>query len=75
MGQSKGSRTGDSKAREAWKIRDTSTLVSVDLSALEIGSVLLLERNRKIQSGIESRVAATVFALLGVKSLVSLVRI
>ena len=37
-------------------------MVSVDLNALEIGAVLLHERNREIQSGIESCAAVTVFA-------------
>ena len=36
-------------------------MVNVDLSALEIGAVLLLVRNHKIQVGIDSSVAATVF--------------
>ena len=37
-------------------------MVNVDLNALEIGSVLLLERNHEIQVGIDSCAAATVFA-------------
>ena len=37
-------------------------MVNVDLNALEIGSVLLLERNHEIQVGIDSCVAVTVFA-------------
>ena len=36
--------------------------VNVDPTALEIGSVLLLERNHEIQVGIDSCAAATVFA-------------
>ena len=36
-------------------------MVNVDLSALEIGSVLLHERNREIQIGINSCAAVTVF--------------
>ena len=36
-------------------------MVNVDLDALEIGAVLLLVRNHKIQVGIDSCVAVTVF--------------
>ena len=38
-------------------------MVSVDLNALELGTVLLLETNREVQSGIDSRAAVNVFAL------------
>ena len=38
-------------------------MVNVDLNGLEIGSVLLIERNHEIQVGIESCAAVTVFAL------------
>ena len=37
-------------------------MLSVDLNALEIGAVLLLERNHEIQIGIDSCAAVTVFA-------------
>ena len=37
-------------------------MVNVNLHSLEIGSVLLLERNHEIRVGIDSRAAATVFA-------------
>ena len=57
----------DSKASEKSLAEDV-VVVSVNLHATMIGSVLLLERNHEIQSGIESRVAMVVFALLGVKS-------
>ena len=50
------------------RVMEDHHMVSVDLHALEIGSVLLLERECGIQSGIESRVAVAVFALLGVWS-------
>ena len=43
-------------------------MVIVDLNALEIGSELLLERNREIQSGMESRAVLAVFAFPGVRS-------
>ena len=43
-------------------------MVIVDLNALEIGSELLLERNREIQSGMESRAVIAVFAFPGVRS-------
>ena len=43
-------------------------MVSVDLDALEIGAVLLLERSREIQGGIESCAAVIVFAYLQMKS-------
>ena len=36
-------------------------MVNVDLNALEIGAVLLVSRNHKIQVGIDSCVAVTVF--------------
>ena len=93
MGQSKGSRIGDSKgtneiefkckchkcsefglgmySREVSGVEASKRglagtryidMVSVDLNTLEIGAVLLLERNRKIQSGIDSCAAVTVFA-------------
>ena len=64
MGQSKGSRIGDSKAskRGLAEIRRVD-MASVDPNALEIGSVLLLDRNCEILSGIESCAAVTVFAL------------
>ena len=39
-------------------------MASVDLDALKIGSVLLPERNRKIQTGIDSCAAVTVFSMM-----------
>ena len=86
MGQSKGSRKGDSnKSKREFKwerhkctefglsmrglaeTRDVDK-ASVDLNAREIGSVLLLESKCEIRSGIGSRAAVNVIALLGVKS-------
>ena len=43
-------------------------VVGVDLNALETESVLSVERNRQIQSGIDSCAAVIVFALRGAKS-------
>ena len=43
-------------------------MVSVDLNALEIGAVLLLEGNHEIQRATESCAAVTVFAHLPMKS-------
>ena len=63
--QSKGSRIVDSKANKR-SLADDVNMVSANLDAMEIGPVLLLERNREIQSGIESRAAMAVFALPGV---------
>ena len=60
------SRIVDSKASKR-SLAEHVDMVSADLNAMEIGSVLLLERNREIQSGIESRVAVAVFALPSVK--------
>ena len=42
-------------------------MTSVDLNALEIAAVLLLERNRAIQIGIDSRTAVIVFASIVAK--------
>ena len=47
---------------------DDVNMVNFDLNTLEVGPVLLLERNRDIQSGIESRAALAVFVLPGVLS-------
>ena len=69
MGQSKGSRIGDSKASKRGSAETTCVdRVSVDRNAGEIGSVLLLERDCEIQNGIEPCAAVIVFALPGVKS-------
>ena len=93
MGQSKGSRRGDSKGKnerefkckyhkcsefglgmyfreasafEASKRGSAETryvdMASVDLNSLEIGSVLLPERNREIQMGTDSCVALILFS-------------
>ena len=69
MGQSKGSRIGDSKASLSCLAETRYVdMLSVDLFALKIGLVLSLERNCEIQSGIEKCVAVLVFVLPGVKS-------
>ena len=69
MGQSKGSRIGDSKASFSCLAETRYVdMLSVDLNTLKIGLVLLLESNCEIQSGIESCVAVLVFVLPGVKS-------
>ena len=55
-------------SKRVWAETTYVDMASVDLNTLEIGSVSLLERNRRFQSGIESYAAAMVFALLSVKS-------
>ena len=65
MRQSKGSRMVDCKASKRSLAEDVD-IVSTNLNEMEIGSVLMLKRNREIQSGIESRAVKIVFALLGV---------
>ena len=63
MRESKGSRIVDSKTSKISLAEDVD-MVSANLNAMEIGSVLL-DGNREIQSGIESRAAKIAFALLG----------
>ena len=62
MRQSKGSRTVDSCSSMRSLAVDVD-MVSVNLNALEIGPMLLLERNHEIQSGIESRAEKAVFTV------------